>query len=526
IAFAIAGGMLVGATMSGNNQSDGDVSKGALKFGEVLTYINRDYVDTVDIHYLVETGIKNMLGELDPHSVYISAEDKALANSQLEGGFEGIGIEFNIIKDTIYVVSPLSGGPSEKVGLHSGDKIIKVDDEDVAGIGITNKDVFDKLRGKKGTKVKVTIKRRNVKEPMDFTITRGKIPQTSVDVAYMVKNGIGYIKVSRFAATTYDEFKAAMKKLLKQGMDKLIIDLQGNPGGYMDRAINMVDEMLPDNDLIVYTKGRQSKFNSTATAHRKGSFETEPVIVLINEGSASASEIVSGALQDNDRALIVGRRSFGKGLVQMPIDLSDGSEMRLTISRYYTPSGRSIQKPYQNGHDKSYDLDLLERYEHGEFFHADSIQFNDSLKYETSKGRTVYGGGGIMPDYYVPFDTTYNTNYLSQLFAQNVIREYTLNYYEDHKAKFNSMEYEDFKQNFQISDQMLAEVIRMGEKSGVELNQEEFDRSKKYLKIYIKALLARGEWGDDGFFPIFNETNEIFQQSLKLFDQAEALLTM
>ncbi len=392
LTIAVAAGILIGATMADGSSSQNNLISGYLKFKEILTYVQRDYVDEVDTDELVETAINRMLEKLDPHSVYIPAKDLELAKSQLDGEFEGIGIEFQVIKDTIYVVSPLSGGPSEEVGLNSGDKIVKVDDEVVAGVGVDNRKVFELLRGKKGTEVEVGIKRKGVDDLLSFTIVRDKIPQESVDASYMIDDEIGYIKVSRFAATTYEEFHEALKKLDSLGMKKLVLDLQDNPGGYMDRAINMADELLSGNDMIVYTEGKQPRYNSEARAYREGIFENQPIIVLINEGSASASEIVAGALQDNDRALIVGRRSFGKGLVQMPIPLDDGSELRLTISRYYTPSGRSIQKPYEEG-AKKYGEDILERFEHGELINPDSIHFDDSLKYETSKGRTVYGGG-------------------------------------------------------------------------------------------------------------------------------------
>lgn len=523
ITLAVAAGILIGATMAGGDNSSNNLISSYLKFKDILTYIQRDYVDQVDTDELVESAITKMLEELDPHSVYIPAEELEIAKSQLEGEFEGIGIEFNIFKDTIYVVAPLSGGPSEEVGLVSGDKIVKVDGENVAGIGIDNQNVFELLRGPKGSKVEVSIKRRGAKELVDFTITRDKIPQESVDASYMVDHEIGYIKVSRFAATTYDEFKLALSDLKSQGMKKLILDLQHNPGGYMDRAINMVDELLSDNKLIVYTEGKQPRYNSEARAYRDGIFESNPIIVLIDEGSASASEIVAGALQDNDRALIVGRRSFGKGLVQMPIPLEDGSELRLTISRYYTPSGRSIQKPYEGGHEQ-YNQDLYNRYTHGELFSVDSIHFNDSLKFKTTKGRVVYGGGGIMPDYFVPLDTTENTGeFFSQLITTNVFREYTLLYYEENKKDLEKMRYEKYYKSFEVSDHMLKDLAKMAKNADVEFTDEEFEKSKELLKTRVKAWVARSAWGNDAFYQIIYEENDIFQRALNLFDEAEEL---
>ena len=523
LTIAVAAGILIGATMADGSTTQNNLISGYLKFKEILTFVQRDYVDEVDTDELVETAINRMLEKLDPHSVYIPAKDLELAKSQLEGEFEGIGIEFNIIKDTIYVVAPLSGGPSEEVGLVSGDKIVKVDDEVVAGVGVDNRKVFELLRGKKGTEVKVAIKRKSADELIDFTITRDKIPQESVDVSYMIDDEVGYIKVSRFAATTYDEFHDALEDLKSKGMTKLVLDLQGNPGGYMDRAINIADEMLSDNKMIVYTKGKQPRYNSEARAYREGIFENQPIIVLIDEGSASASEIVAGALQDNDRALIVGRRSFGKGLVQMPIPLDDGSELRLTISRYYTPSGRSIQKPYEAG-AKEYGDDITNRFEHGELINPDSIHFEDSLKYETSKGRVVYGGGGIMPDYFVPIDTTNSRNkFLIALYSTNAVREYTLLYYQNNKAKLEGMTYDEFYNDFEVSDKMLGKIVDLVDEADVEYTSEDYEAGKERLRDQVKALIARSVWGNEGAYPVYNQRNDVLQEALKLFDQAEKL---
>ena len=523
LTIAVAAGILIGATMADGNTTQNNLISGYLKFKEILTFVQRDYVDEVDTDELVETAINRMLEKLDPHSVYIPAKDLELAKSQLEGEFDGIGIQFDIIKDTIYVVAPISGGPSEEVGLVSGDKIVEVDDEVVAGVGVDNRKVFELLRGKKGTEVKVGVKRRSADDLIDFTITRDKIPQESVDVSYMIDDEVGYIKVSRFAATTYDEFHDALADLKSKGMTKLVLDLQGNPGGYMDKAINIADEMLSENKLIVYTKGKQPRYNSEARAYREGIFENQPIIVLIDEGSASASEIVAGALQDNDRALIVGRRSFGKGLVQMPIPLDDGSELRLTISRYYTPSGRSIQKPYEAG-AKEYGDDITNRFEHGELINPDSIHFEDSLKYETSKGRVVYGGGGIMPDYFVPLDTTNSRNkFLIALYSTNAVREYTLLYYQNNKEKLEGMTYDEFYNNFEVSDKMLSRIVALVGESEVEYTPEDYEAGKERLRDQVKALIARSVWGNKGAYPVYNQRNDVLQEALKLFDQAEKL---
>jgi carboxyl-terminal processing protease len=522
LALAISAGIWIGATFAEPKSDRNDLKAALYKLQEIITYINRDYVDSVNTNELVEFGIQRMLEKLDPHSSYIPAKDASLAKSQLDGEFDGIGVEFGIIRDTIYVVAPLTGGPSEKLGIQSGDQIIKVDGKTVAGTGITNRDVFDLLRGPRNSTVTIDIKRKSENDLISYDIVRDKIPQYSVNASYMASEEIGYIKVTRFAATTHEEFKKALKELKDQGMKKLILDLQGNPGGYMGAAINMADEILDNNALIVSQEGKMSRYNQKAYAVKPGVFEDGSIIVLINEGSASASEILAGAVQDNDRGLIVGRRSFGKGLVQMPIDLSDGAELRLTIARYYTPSGRSIQKPY--GEDEDYSADWSYRFEHGEFFSADSIKFNDSLRYETISGRTVYGGGGIMPDYFVPLDTTMVSTYVNRLMNSDASREYILDYLENNKSKFDGMSFEQYYKNFDITDNMLQDLIKVGEKNKVKFIEKDFNKSKEYLKILIKANMARNVYDDNAFYKIINETvNESFIQALNLFDEANKI---
>lgn len=522
LAITLAVGILTGATMADPKAGKINFISSLVKFKEILTYVERDYVDEVDAEKLVGEAINEMLEKLDPHSVYIPAKDRELTNSQLEGEFDGIGIEFNIIKDTIYVITALEGGPSEAVGLLSGDKIVQVDGEAVAGIGITNRDVFDLLRGPKGTEVELGIKRKSEDGLMHFNIIRDKIPQHSVAASYMLNNEIGYIKVTRFAATTYDEFYTAITDLQDLGMKKLILDLQNNPGGYMDRAIRMADEFISGNKMIVYTDGKQDRYDSEARARNTGVFEEGALIVLINEGSASASEIVSGAIQDNDRGLIVGRRSFGKGLVQNQIPLSDGSELRLTISRYYIPSGRSIQRPY-DGKSLEYYEDYITRHTNGELFHQDSIKINDSLTYTTARGRVVYGGGGIIPDHFVPIDTSMNSEYLKQILYNSVYREYPLNYFQKNKNKLKKMEYQDYYDNFVVTDEMISDLTKMATANGIEYDQAGLDSSKDLLKLYMKAEIAKLVWDSKGFYPIFNQQNEILKAALNLFDEAEAL---
>lgn len=518
LCLGLAAGVFVGATLNTGKRS-ADVNKDIQKFREILTQINEEYVDTINTSALVDDAITHILQKLDPHSAYIPVSDRIAANEDLRGNFDGIGIEFNIFNDTIVVVTPLSGGPSEALGIQSGDKIIKVDEKVMAGIGVTTADVMKALKGPRGTEVKVTIQRRE--KQLDYTIVRDKIPQYSVDVAYMVNKEIGYIKVNRFSATTYEEFQTALTKLKNQGMKKLVLDLQGNPGGYMNMAIDMADEFLPPGKRIVSQKGKERKYNAEAVSTSKGEFESGDLVVLVNEGSASASEILAGALQDNDRALLIGRRSFGKGLVQSPFDLSDGSELRLTISRYYTPSGRSIQKPYED--EDEYSRDIISRYNHGEFFHSDSIRFNDSLKYLTLNGRTVYGGGGIMPDYFVPLDTSLNSHYLNELYLSTAIQEYTFKYAEDHGDDLDKKGFEHYYTRFNVTDAMLEDLVKVGERNKVKADRKELRKKKRLFQIHVKAQIARKLWGNEGFYPVYNETNEVFQQSIKVFDRIPEL---
>lgn len=518
LCLGIAAGVFIGANFSKRNTSS-EVNQDVQKFREVLTQIKDEYVDTISTTRLVNEAIQHMLHKLDPHSAYIPASDRIAANEDLRGNFDGIGVEFNIFNDTVVVVSALSGGPSETLGIQSGDKIVEVDGKSLAGVSVTTMDVMKALKGPKGTQVKVTLLRRN--QELEYTITRDKIPNHSVDVAYMVTPEIGYIKVNRFSATTYEEFQQGLKKLKEKGMQKLILDLQGNPGGYMNMAIEMADEFLGNGKRIVSQKGKERKYNAEASATSRGQFEKGDLIVLVNEGSASASEILAGALQDNDRALIVGRRSFGKGLVQSPFDLSDGSELRLTISRYYTPSGRSIQKPYVD--EDEYAMDIISRYNHGEFFHADSIKLNDTLKYLTLNGRSVYGGGGIMPDYFVPLDTTLNSHYLNELYTSTSIQEYTFQYAEDHREALLEKGFDHYFENFVVTDDMINGLVKIGQRNKVKPDYKDLRMRKKLFQTHMKAQIARKLWGNEGFYPVFNQTNEVYMKAVKLFDKIPQL---
>ncbi len=523
IAVAVCVGVFIGANMAGGTSSRAsDLVKSLQKFRQVLTFIDNDYVDEVDTNQLVENAITNVLKELDPHSVYIPPGDIDLVQSQLDGNYEGIGIEFNIFNDTIFIISPLSGGPSEALGIRTGDRIIQVDGESVAGVGINNRKVIDLLRGEKESEVTISVLRRGESDLIEFVIERNVIPQFSVDVSYMVDDEIGYIKVSRFANSTFLEFKEALLRLQEQGMTKIILDLTGNPGGYLQRAAQMVDEILADRRIIVYTDGKEQRYSEKHFSGKRGDFENVSVIVLIDEGSASASEIVAGAIQDHDRGLIVGRRSFGKGLVQLPVDLADGSQLRLTISRYYTPSGRSIQKSYK-GSLQDYHLEAYNRYRNGEVYTSDSIRVNDSLIYKTAKGRTVYGGGGITPDYFVPLDTLQNTTYLNRLFSTASMQEYTIKYANQNKAMLEAMGFEKYKKSFRITDEMLMQLVEKAEGNGLSFQEASFKKSKELIQLLTKAYIARGVWDNQGFYPVFNLQNEIYLKAITLMDKADRL---
>lgn len=514
LTIAVIVGIVIGSEYA-EPKTDKKYLSSIQKFRELLEYIENDYVDSVDTESLIEESIENMLDKLDPHTIYIPPKERELAASQLRATYDGIGVEFNLLRDTLYVVSPLPGGPSEEAGIISGDKIVSVDGENIAGIGMNNRTVFDMLRGPRGSKVEVGVVRRNQSELLAFELKRGAIPQYSLDASYMIDDHMGYIKVNRFAETTYDEFKKALAELKSKGMTKLILDLQNNTGGYMSAAIGMSNEFLAAGELIVSQKGQSAKYDSKARATNDGIFKDGALVVLVNEGSASASEIVAGALQDNDRALIVGRRSFGKGLVQLPFNLKDGSELRMTIARYYTPSGRSIQKPYDDG-EKDYNSDYYNRYTSGELFVKDSVQFDEELAYETSNGRTVYGGGGIMPDFFVALDTADNSAYVNRLSASNTIREYTLDYRDNH-PELKEMSFEDFQASFDVSSDMLKELVLLGNKNGVRYSKRQFDKSRNLLSFLVKARIARDLYDDDAFYKIYNETNEIYKQAIELF---------
>ncbi len=491
-----------------------DPNAGIKKYNSAMQLINYAYVDTVNEAKLVEKAIIETLKELDPHSTYISKKDLKRANEPLEGNFDGIGVQFEILRDTISVVHAIPGGPSEKLGILSGDKIVKINDSVVTGKKINNQFVLDRLRGKRGTKVNVSIFRKGKKELIDYTITRDKIPINSIDAAYMIRPGVGYISLNKFAATSMKEFFDAIMKLKSQGLRDLILDLRNNSGGYMGTAIELSDEFLGPMKLIVYTEGMRSPredFYSTA----RGLFEKGKLVIMINENSASSSEIVSGAVQDWDRGLIVGRRSFGKGLVQRPFNLPDSSQIRLTTARYYNPSGKCIQKPYSEGVDKYYE-DFSSRVKHGELVNADSIKFPDSLKYYTANKRVVYGGGGIMPDVFIPWDSTPFTDYYMDLRRKNVINGYISDMVDKTRMELKKQypDFETFNNTFPLDDAFMKGFFDHAEKEGVKMNEEQFKLSEKLIKSQLKSLIAQKLWDMNEMYVIINDYDNEVQKAV------------
>jgi carboxyl-terminal processing protease len=485
-----------------------------------LSAVNSLYVDSVKENNLVESAIVGMLKDLDPHSVYIPKDEVARMNEPLEGSFFGVGIQFQMLEDTLYVVQTISGCPAAKVGVLPGDRMIFIEDTLIAGVKMQNTGIMKKLRGPKGTVVRVKILRRGVPELIEFNITRDKIPIHSVDASYMMGKDVGYIKINSFGATTYQEYLEAVAKLKKTGMKDLLIDLQGNGGGYMNAATDLANEFLQQGNLIVYTEGtKQPRTSINATG--RGGFSNGRLIVLIDEYSASASEIFSGAIQDWDRGVVIGRRSFGKGLVQRQLSLPDGAMIRLTTARYYTPSGRCIQKSYKDGIDK-YEQDLNTRYKRGEFQHADSIHFADSLKYKTLRlARTVYGGGGIMPDVFVPLDTTNYSDYLRKIIAKGVVNKTTMQYIDKNRMaiKDEYKNFENYAASYTVPESLLDDMKNEATKEKIPFNKEQFEKSKSYLMLQIKALIATDVWEQGAAFRILNAENAIVKKALDILKQ-------
>ena len=509
-ALILVFGILLGKNLNFETFHSNDLNK----FNLVLSQLEEAYVDSINKEDLIEEAVTNLLKNLDPHSYYIKAKDLPSINEPMEGSFDGIGVEFNLIKDTILVVAPISGGPSQSVGIFSGDKIISVNGETIAGTGLKNEDVFKLLRGKRGTKVNVGILRKGYRELLEFEITRDKIPIYSVDVSYMIDPELGYIKINRFAANTYKEFINASKKLLDNGMKKLVLDLRNNPGGYLDAAINISNEFLDDNLLIVYTNNRLGD-KKEYYSNQKGLLINTPVIVIIDEGSASASEIVAGALQDNDKGTIVGRRSFGKGLVQEQFECSDGSAFRITTQKYHTPTGRCIQRPYKKGKSDDYASELIDRMNSGELINKDSIVFNDSLKFITPNGKIVYGGGGIMPDIFVPLDTNSYHPAISEAIRKDLIRQFAFNYTNQHRSELESQELSNFIAFFELNINELKNLELYFNSFNVKISIFELSKiDKDILRTQIKAYIARNIWNDDGFFPVIHTIDNTFQKAI------------
>jgi carboxyl-terminal processing protease len=528
VGAAVAAGIFIGYFLSGGNHSNNVERFRGLgqkdKLQDAIQYILHEYVDTLNQATLEEDAIVAMLEQLDPHSAYIPAKDLQSVSEQLEGNFDGIGVEFNIQRDTIMVVAAISGGPSESLGIQSGDRIISIEGKSIAGVGVKNEDVISKLRGKHGTKVKVAIFRLGVKKPIDYVITRGQIPLYSLDASYMASPEIGYIKISRFAATTYDEYLKAFNALKMQGMQKLILDLRGNPGGYLNAAVDLSDEFLAKGQRIVYTQGNARKredYNATS----KGGFETGGLVVLIDEGSASASEIVSGAIQDNDRGWVIGRRSFGKGLVQEEVPFKDGSAMRLTVARYYTPTGRCIQKSYANGVEEYYH-ELTDRYSNGEMASSDSIHQKDTLSYKTPSGRVVYGGGGVMPDVFIPVDTAGYSPYISEVVSKGLLNRFAFEYIDSRRAilKESYPNVQRFSSTFPITS-VMSEFKTFAAKNGVPYRAKEYEVSSALITDQVLALMGRALYGNDAYYSIINRRDNTIRKAIEVLKSNKLVST-
>lgn len=510
--IALGSGIWLGTYISSSNKA----SEGRKKYNKLLDLIGSQYVDEVDVDSLLEMNIPDLLSYLDPHTVYIPSSDFEAVNDDLEGSFSGVGISFQILNDTVVVVEVIPGGPADKVGLLAGDRIVKADTVHLAGGGITNEKVFKTLRGKDGTNVKLQLRRPGVKEMLKYDIVRGEIPVNSVDSKYMLSDGIGYVRISKFARNTYGEYLEALMELKGKGAKQVVVDLRGNSGGYMDQAILMANELLPKGKTIVYTLGRTPENEYYAFSDGSGNFQDTEVVVLMDEFSASASEIFAGAVQDNDRGLVIGRRSFGKGLVQNQIMLPDNSAVRLTVARYYTPTGRSIQKEYQRGANGKYEMDLLERYDRGEFYNADSIKLDKSKKYLTPSGRTLYGGGGIMPDVFVPEDTTGYTSYYSTVVNKGLIPRYAMKVADDYRQVFKNIKtLPELLRKLPRDLTLLENFVDFASSQGVPARWYYINRSKELLLKQIKAVIARDVLGYDAYFQVLNQNDAVINKALQ-----------
>ncbi len=503
------------------------LSEGTFKIARTFGLVEAFYVDTANMDLLTEKAIVEILKNLDPHSTYISAKDVKEMNEPLLGNFDGIGVQFNLLRDTIIIIEPITGGPSEKIGIRAGDRILTIDNEKVTGVKMTTAGVRKRLMGPKGTKVNVTILRRGVDSPLEFTITRDKIPIFSLDASYMLDDQTGYVRLNKFAATTEKEFTEAVEKLKQKNMQNLILDLRGNGGGYMLAATAIAEKFFSDQKLLVFLKGRKTPRQDYKSSG-DGSLASTRVVVLTDEGSASASEILAGALQDWDRGVVVGRRTFGKGLVQNGFNLTDGSMIRLTIARYYTPTGRSIQRPYEEGYEK-YMESFMKRFNNGEMLSADSIKMPDSLKFKTLvNNRTVYGGGGIMPDVFVSIDTSYSTPYFSRLLGKDVLNSFAIEYFDKNRNSLTSTykTFEGFRDGFQITPDMIKALIEKGESQGVKYDEEQFNRSRNEISLVLKGILATNIWKTNEYFQVINQNDKVIAQALKIIEDRKTYNNM
>ena len=518
--YTLAAMLLLTATTLCAQRLRSESPKAKLQWAEMA--ITNLYVDTVNENKLVEDAIRGMLEKLDPHSTYSTAKEVKALNESLEGNFEGIGVQFNMMEDTLVVIQTIAGGPSERGGIIAGDRIVIVNDTAIAGVKMSKEDIMRRLRGPKGTKVVLKVKRQGFKELLPFTIARDVIPVHSLDASYVIRPGIGYIRIGNFGANTHKEFCDVLQNLYIEGMENLILDLQENGGGYLQAAVNIADEFLTKGDLIVYTEGRRVP-RQEYRARGEGQFMQGKIIVLVDEYTASAAEIVTGAVQDQDRGYVVGRRTYGKGLVQRPIDLPDGSMIRLTIAHYYTPSGRCIQKPYEKGKPKDYAMDLVNRLKKGELTNQDSIHFADSLKFQTlNRHRIVYGGGGIMPDYFVPLDTTRYTPFHRQLAAKSIIIQQNLRYVDGHRKELQKQypKFEKFKRHFSVPQSLVDDILAEAKKQKVEpKDNDELERTLPYLKLQLKALVARDLWDMSEYFSVINKESEIVKKAIEVLEQ-------
>ena len=524
--LAMSCGALISSTWlrpAGNPEA---TARGYQRFREVLSYVDRDYADSVDTDGLADYAVGQLLEKLDPHSVYIPARDRARTDAFLQSDYDGVGLELNRYRDTLTVVAPLSGGPAEQAGVQPGDQLLRLGSRRVAGAQLPDQELAQLLRGPAGSTLTLTLRRRRLPQPLVLTLTRSRLASTSVEAALLLEDGqTGYIKVSRFAANTYDEFHAALAELRRQGLTRLVLDLRGNPGGYLDRATRLADEFIGGSRKIVYTEGRGEQYNTQTYAHLAGEFEDGPLVVLVDEGSASAAEVVAGALQDHDRALLVGRRTFGKGLVQQPITLSDGGELRLTVARYFTPSGRSIQKPYGLS-SSDYDNEVAERARRGELQSADSIHQRRALRYRTDHGRPVYGGGGIVPDVFVPRDSLAHSAYFTGLLSHGLLRGFALLFFQQHQDELAGLRFAEFQKAFVVSDAELTTLATQAARDGLAVRPDAVRRCAPLLRNQLKAYVAKSAYGDAAYYGVLREYDRELQRALVAVRDTSALLAL